>query len=119
MSNSYLRYPFTIGHDGKIDITNEEDHIRDMIEQCLFTSPGERVDLLEFGCGLRDIIFSPNSEILAAITRITVTTTLQKWLGTIIRVNDVQVTSIEEKLHINISYTIIRTREKDQLEFIR
>ena len=51
---------------------SDEDHVRDLIEQVLFTTPGERVNRPTFGSGLLQLVFAPNSDALAAATEMTV-----------------------------------------------
>ncbi len=63
----YFNFPFKIDDNGRSSVTNEERHIKNLIEQILFTSPGERVNRPNFGSGLNQIIFEPNSDILAYI----------------------------------------------------
>ena len=58
MKNAFMDYPFTIDNRGGVGVTDEDDHIRDMIEQVLFTNPGERVNRPDFGCGLRRMVFT-------------------------------------------------------------
>ena len=41
-----------------------------MIRQMLLTTPGERADLPTFGCGLRQLLFAPNSDALQATTQL-------------------------------------------------
>ena len=52
-----------------------------MIRQLLLTSPGERVDLPQFGCGLRSLVFAPNSDALAATVKLRVIQGLSQWLA--------------------------------------
>ena len=69
MDEPYLDFPFRIDKRGRTTVTGENDHIRDMIEQVLFTNPGERVNRPDFGCGLKRLLFMPNSQPLAAATQ--------------------------------------------------
>ena len=86
--NSYMDFPFRMDETGRTATTDVDDHVRDMIYQVLFTSPGERVDLPNFGCGLLQLVFAPNSDTLAAATQLLVQGSLQKWLGDVIQVSD-------------------------------
>ena len=72
---------------------DEADHIRDLIAQVLFTSPGERVMRPDFGSGLLQLVFAPNSDVLAATTQMLVQSALQRWLGDRILVEAVSVES--------------------------
>src|SRR4051794_37827986 len=68
-----------------------EAHVRQMIRQVLLTAPGERVNMPDFGCGLRQLIFAPHTEALDASVKILVQQALDKWLGTEIKVKEVRV----------------------------
>src|SRR6266478_6014580 len=84
-------YPFSFDNRGRSSDTTADDHIPDLIEQVLFTSPGERVNRPTFGCGLNQHVFAPNSPELAAATQFLVQGALQQWLGDLILVDTVQV----------------------------
>lgn len=64
-----IAYPLDIDGRGRLADTDYEAHIREMIAQILFTRPGERVNRPDFGCGLQQYIFDPNSDELAAATQ--------------------------------------------------
>lgn len=105
MSVSYMDYPFRFDSQGRTAITSSDDHIRDMIYQVLFTNPGERVNLPDFGCGLMQMVFMPNSDILATATQFLVQGALQHWLSDRIQVEHVRISSNEERLEVELSYT--------------
>ena len=86
------------------------------IIQVLFTSPGERVNMPEFGCGLRDLVFDPNNTVLAATTEFTVRKSLERWLGDEILVETVDVMSEQENLFITIVYIRKDTLEKQAIK---
>ena len=96
MDKMSFAFPFTINDSGRVDSLTGDDNIRAKIIQVLFTSPGERVNLPEFGCGLMDMVFDPNNSILAATTEFTVRNALQRWLDDDIIVEAVDVASEEE-----------------------
>lgn len=108
-------YPFRIDSRGHAATTDDDDHIRDLIEQVLFTNPGERVNLPDFGCGLKQSIFAPNSDVLATATQFTISHSLQKWLGDKIMVQSVDVRADEAKLLVQITYLKRTTLEKKQV----
>lgn len=112
-------YPFHIDRRGRTAETSDEEHIRDLIEQVLFTSPGERVNRPTFGSGVMQLVFAPNSEALAAATQLTVQSALQQWLGDLIEVEDVQVTSEDASLQVLIQYVIRRSQERRVTQFSR
>src|SRR5947199_7129166 len=103
----YLDYPYSVSGGGIPNTTTPDDHLRDLILQVLFTSPGERVNLPEFGVGVQRLIFAPNSESLRSSVQFLITNNLQRWLGDRIDVNQVGVTSEpggEETVTIEIVY---------------
>jgi|SRR5882724_10097213 len=111
MDRTSLSFPFRIGDLGEVAASSGDDNIRAKLLQVLLTSPGERVNLPEFGCGLRDLVFDPNNEILAATTEFTVTKSLQRWLADDIIVQGVEVAADEGHLTIEVAYI-----RRDQLE---
>jgi phage baseplate assembly protein W len=103
--------------------TGYEAHVAQMIRQVLLTSPGERADLPEFGCGLRQLLFAPHSEALDATTQIVVLQALNKWLSAQIQVQKVRVartseTGDEAQLLVQIEYVLIETRSNKNLEVL-
>ncbi|HWQ18763.1 MAG TPA: GPW/gp25 family protein [Methanotrichaceae archaeon] len=106
-----IDYPFHFDGEGKTATVDDPGHIRDMIEQFLFTNPGERVNRPDFGSGLLQMVFAPNSPELAAALQFTVQSRLQLWLGDLIDINSVQISSEESALNAVIQYTLRRTGE--------
>ena len=115
---TWVDFPYAFSGDGRTATTTYEEHIRDMIEQVLFTAAGERVNRPNFGSGLSQLIFSPNSDELAATTQFLVQGALQEWLGDLIQVEQVQVKNIDERLHISIDYLIRKTQTRQSEEFV-
>ena len=114
-----IAYPFHIDGRGRTADAGDEEHIRQMIEQLLFTSPGERVNRPDFGTGLMQLIFAPNSPELAAATEFTVQGALQQWLGDVVKVEAVDVSSEDALLHISVQYVIRRNQQRRSVEFSR
>jgi phage baseplate assembly protein W len=115
----YLDYPYSVGAGGIPTLTGAADHLRDLILQILFTIPGERVNLPEFGVGVQRLVFAPNSDALRASTQMLITTGLRRWLADRIDVSQVTVTSEpgeEETVTIEIFYTLKATRERQSLQ---
>ncbi len=112
-------YPFHIDERGRTAEASDEEHIRDMIEQILFTAPGERVNRPTFGSGVMQLVFAPNSDALAAATQLSVQGALQQWLGDLIQVEDVKVSSEDSKLLVLIQYVIRRNQERRVTQFSR
>lgn len=102
---SALDFPFSFDVRGRAATTGADDHVRDMIHQVLFTNPGERVNRPDFGCGLLQLVFMPNSDVLATATQFTVTAALQRWLADVVDVEEVRITNLDEQLHVDVRYT--------------
>jgi phage baseplate assembly protein W len=96
---------------------NEEEHLLDLIKQVLFTSPGERVNQPTFGCGLRQLIFTPYSEELATAIQYLVKGSLQQWLGDFLQVEKVKVEGKESTIEVTIKYMIRRTQVHKEIVF--
>ena len=114
-----IRFPFGIDRRGRSAISGLDAHIRDLIEQILFTVPGERVNRPDFGAGLNRLLFAPNSPELAAATEATVRGELQRWLADRIQVEAVAVKSVESTLNVTVSYAVRRTGERVTATFSR
>ncbi|MGD8702065.1 MAG: GPW/gp25 family protein [Desulfosarcina sp.] len=117
MNNTYMDYPFHLDGRGRSAETDDNDHVRDLIYQVLFTNPGERVNRPDFGCGLKRLVFMPNSDALAASTQAIVHGALQRWLGKVIRVESVTVSAVEAQLEVNVVYIRRTTGERFMEEF--
>ncbi|SEO73612.1 GPW/gp25 family protein [Nitrosovibrio sp. Nv6] len=114
-----IDFPFHFDSRGRTAATSDADHIRDMIEQFLFTSPGERVNRPDFGSGLLGMVFEPNSPELAAALQFTIQAGLQRWLGDLIEVRKLEVTSEDAMLTVDLAYAIRRTGEVRREGFTR
>jgi uncharacterized protein len=107
-------FPFAVDPLGRIRV-DHGDMLRGRIVQVLFTGPGERVGLPEFGCGLLDLVFEPNDDVLAAAVRFSVVQHLQRWLGDLITVQGVQVTRRDEMVAVEVAYTRRADRQAEGL----
>jgi Bacteriophage baseplate protein W len=114
-----LDFPLHFDGRGRTAETDYEGHIRDLIEQLLFTAPGERVNRPDFGSGLQQLVFAPNSDELAAATQFLVQGALQQWLGELIQVDAVQVDSEDATLRVIVQYTARRTQQRQVAQFVR
>jgi uncharacterized protein len=114
-----IDYPFHFDGRGRTAQTGTEDHIRDMIEQVLFTSPGERVNRPTFGSGVMHLLFAPNNDALASATQLTVQGALQQWLGDLILIESVDVENDDATLRVHVQYVVRRTQQRQVAEFVR
>jgi uncharacterized protein len=101
-----IDYPFHFDKRARTAPTDDTDHIRDMIEEFLFTNPGERVNRPSFGSGLLQLAFAPNSLELAATVQFTIQAGLQLWLGDVVAVQQVTVTGQDSTLTVLVQYVI-------------
>jgi phage baseplate assembly protein W len=115
----HIAYPLRITSEGLIATTDEARHIEQLIEQLIFTMPGERVNLPDFGTTLAQLVFgAANAEVIAA-TQFMVQGALQQWLGNLIQVQAVQVISQEATLNVTVYYVIKRTQQPQVAQFTR
>jgi hypothetical protein len=120
MNRHDYAYPFRIDTASRQAAqASYADHVDQMIRQILLTGPGERADLPEFGCGLRQLVFAPHSQALDATTQILVQKALTRWLSDQITVVKVTVgppvVGQEEQLQVEIDYTLIETQSRNQV----
>ncbi len=112
MMTMYIDFPYHFDGSGRTASADYDDHIRDMIEQFLFTNAGERVNRPDFGSGLLQIVFAPNIPELAATLQLTIQAGLQRWLGDLIDIHALQVASEESVLRILVQYVVRKTGER-------
>jgi phage baseplate assembly protein W len=110
--SAHLDFPFRLDGRGRVATSGDDDHVRDMIHLVLFTNPGERVNRPDFGCGLRTLVFMPNSDVLAAATQTLVKGSLQKWLEREIQVEQVEVRADDATLTVTVVYVRRATGER-------
>ena len=114
-----IDYPFHFDGRGGAATTSDDEHVRDMIEQLLLTNPGERVNRPDFGSGLLQMVFAPNSPELAAALQFTMQAALQRWLGDVIEVRALEVTSQDSTLSVDVRYLVRRTSVEQTARFSR
>lgn len=114
-----IDYPFHFDQRGRTAATTDDEHIRDMIEQFLLTSPGERVNRPDFGSGLLQMVFAPNSPELATALQFTIQAGLHQWLGDLIEVKSLEVASRGAELRIEVQYVVSRTQRTVTSTFTR
>lgn len=102
-----LDFPYHVDDQGRTATSEGDEHLRDLIEQVLFTAPGERVMRPEFGTGLLSLVFEPNGSVLATTTQMLAQGALQLHLGDRIAVESVDVTNDEGTLRVEVKYTPI------------
>lgn len=115
MKDVQVGFPFAIDDRGQMADPDYEEHIRELIEQLLFTDPGQRVNRPEFGTGLLKMVFENESSEIIAPTKHLVQASLTRWLGTLIKVEEVDLRVLGDELQITISY-IVRLSQQRQIE---
>lgn len=115
----HIDYPFHFDDRGRTAFTDDDDHIRDMIEQFLFTGAGERVNRPDFGGGLPQLVFEPNSDALASTVQRTAQAGLQRYLGDLITVQVLVASTEEATLRVEVRYIVRRTGETRTATFER
>lgn len=111
-----LAFPYHISPSGRTSVDSGA-HLRDLIEQVLFTTPSERVNRLDFGAGLLELVFAAESEELLAASRFMIQGALQQWLGDLIEVQAVLVEREDAVLSITVQYVERRTQERRMERF--
>jgi phage baseplate assembly protein W len=106
----FVDFPYQFDGRGLTATTALENHVRDLIEQVLFTSPGERVMRPDFGSGILELVFEPNSTALAATTQMLVQGALQQYLSHLIAVQGVDVENVDSALMVTVRYAMLRDR---------
>jgi len=101
-----LNFPYQFDGRGRTAEAGLSDYVKQMVEQVLFTAPGERVNLPDFGSGLLQLPFAPNSMELAAATQFAVQGALQRWLGNYVKVQSVTATAEEAVLNVTVKYSL-------------
>jgi uncharacterized protein len=114
-----LAYPFHFDGRGRTAVSGAPDHVRQLIEQVLFTAPGERVNRPTFGSGVMQLVFAPNDDALAAATQLTVQGALQLWLAELIAVEGVDVVSVDATLEVTVRYVVRATGDRRTDTFTR
>jgi Bacteriophage baseplate protein W len=104
-----VAFPYHLDARGETAVATPEEHVRQMLEQLLLTTPGERVNRPDFGCGLLDLVFGPNSPELAAALRVTIGAAVQTWLGDVIELTALDVRAEDSALTVDVSYRILAT----------
>lgn len=101
-----LDFPYRIDATGRTGTTSHADHVRDLVEQLLFTAPGERVMRPDFGSGLLALVFEPNSVQLAATVQVLAQAALQQHLSHLIALQSVSVEAADAALVVEVAYVL-------------
>jgi phage baseplate assembly protein W len=113
-----IAFPYGFDTTGHTATTDPLSHIGDMIEQILFTSPGERVNRPTFGSGTAQLVFAPNSDLLAGAQQQAIQAGLQQWLSDLITVQSVSVVSDDATLQITVVYLVLQSQQQQTQQFV-
>lgn len=105
---AHLDFPYRIDGSGRTATIDDAGHVRDLIEQVLLTAPGERVMRPEFGAGLLQLVFEPDSVAIASTAQVLVQTSLQQHLSHLLAVEDVRVEPLDGCLRVQVDYRLLR-----------
>jgi len=114
-----IDHPFRVDARGRTALATPADHVRDLIELVLFTSPGERVNRPTFGSGVMQLVFAPSGDELATATQFMIQGALQQWLGDVVQVTGLSVVAEDSTLRVTIEYVVRRTGERRTDAFSR
>lgn len=100
------KFPLQVTPSGRIAQSRYEQRIEESIYLILSTAKGERVMLPDFGCGIHDLVFAPNSAATISSTVQSVRTALTKYEPRIDVLDINAEAQGENLLLIRISYRI-------------
>ena len=106
-----IGFPWSVGPRGRTADATYAEHVRDLVVQVLFTVPGERLELPDFGCLLADLVFEPASPESGAAVQSSASGALARWLGDVISVESLTATTSESTLEVTVSYRLLTTGE--------
>jgi|SRR5215213_6490142 len=110
-------FPFQIDDRGRVADPPYAEHVRQLIEQLLFTERGERVNRPDLGSGLLELVFAPVSSELVAVTEHQVAASLNRWLGELIVVESVQVQGTDDVIQVTVQYVLRRNQQRQVAVF--
>ncbi|SFS96464.1 GPW/gp25 family protein [Saccharopolyspora flava] len=118
MNRIDIAFPYRIDRRGRTARAGHDEHVRDLLEQVLFTSPGERVMRPDFGCGLLDVVFAPNSPELTATLELSVHAAVERWLGELVAIESLDIEADAETVRVGLRYRVRATgsRREDVFE---
>jgi phage baseplate assembly protein W len=114
----YFAAPMHIDGRGRAAVDDDDAHVKDMIYAVLFTAPGERVNRPDFGCGLKQLEFEPNGSALASATQFMVRAALVRWLGDVIRVENLEVVAVDSRITVQVVYSLSATGTQRAVQFM-
>lgn len=112
----YINYPFRVSRKGGIAQADMADHIQQLVEQLLFTLPGERVNRPDLGSGLMQLVFAPNNHALTTTFEFLIQGVLQAYLGNLIKLSALTVNSEDSIFSVTVQYTVLSTQQQQTIQ---
>jgi phage baseplate assembly protein W len=120
MVAQFAGFRFPVEIDGTLGTLRKEfdypAYVQQLMKQVLLTSPGERIDRPDFGAGLRRQLFSPTSEASATLLQTVVFQSLDRWLGDLIRIDEVKTSFDDGRLDVQVVYTLKARASREVLD---
>lgn len=117
--STHWSFPFRVDARGRSAVVDHDARARELIEQVLFTAPGERVVRPDFGAGVHQLLFAPAGDTLAAATEASVRSALQRWVGDVVEVDDIDVAHHESRVQVTVRYRVVATGRNGEAAFTR
>lgn len=114
-----LATPYRFDHRGRTAESDDAQYVRELIEAVLFTAPGERVMRADFGSGVAQLVFAPNSPELAGATQMLVQGALTQWLSEWITVREVRIEASDAQLRVSVAYSLAASEQVQIASFVR
>lgn len=109
---TYLRTPIQFDASGRTAAVDLSTYVRGLVEHVLLTTPGERVHQPTFGAGLFHAVFGPGGPDLAVAVQDLVQSGLDQWLGDLIIVESVAITSDDATIRVSVQYVVRASGER-------
>lgn len=115
-----IGFPFRVGSHGRTATSDPLRHVTELVEQLLFTAPGERVNRPTFGGGVMQMLFEPSRPELATASQMLVQGMLQQWLGDLITVQAVDFdTGGDGSVTVTVTYVVKATQQTQTDVFLQ
>ena len=111
-----LAFPLTIDSRGYSGAVNGSSYVKQLIEQVLFTYPGERVNQPGFGTPIANLVFDNLTEELAQVVKEMVLGALQQNLADRVLIEDVAVEVEENQLIVTVRYTELQDNRTETVQ---
>lgn len=119
-NGKHLSFPFRVGGDGRMTtVKTLDEHVRDEIVQLILTNQGERPFLVDFGGGVRRLVFEAADDATGAVAKATITQAINRWLGHRVTLEYINVKVEDSTISVDIRYRLAGTEDSRVLRFQR